>query len=581
MKLPHPDERRRALEARNPTWQSRTIAQALDAAAAEFPDRPLVITDDRTYTYRDIAEWSERLANGLIALGVEPGEHVALIMANYPEFVATKFAIARAGATCIPVNFLFRANELGYVLRQSDAVALIAMDRFRDLDYLGAFDAVMPGWESAGGGEVIPKLREVVIFSPDGEVRAGARPFAALEELAADAPAGELERRAAAADPATLSDILYTSGTTGSPKGVMITHDMVVRTAYGAAYNRALSDGHRMIHTLPMYHVFGYVECLMASMFVGGAVILRPQFAAAAMLDGVARYKANELVLVPTMTWAILAEAEKGDYDLESLTTVFSSGGAVPDSIWDDIQRLLGPVEITTGYGMTETTAATTCTKPEDPPERLTTTNGGLRLAGVAGDPELGGYLAIYKTIDPQTGEDLAPGEAGELMARGPIVTPGYYNKPEETAAVMDNGWMHTGDIGTLDAEGYLRLVGRIKESYRCGGEMVMPREVESVLEMHSSVDQAHVVGIPDPRMGEIGCAFIVAEEGEQPDPEELISHCKERLARFKVPKYVLFTEAASLPLTATGRVQKFKLVERAKEELASEAQATGAPASS
>jgi fatty-acyl-CoA synthase len=218
---------------------------------------------------------------------------------------------------------------------------------------------------------------------------------------------------------------------------------------------------------------------------------------------------------------------------------------------------------------MTETTASTTCTLPEGPDEFLLTTNGRLKFAGVAGDPKLGGVLARYKTIDPGTRLDLPFGLPGELLARGPIVTTGYYKKDEETRAAVDvDGWLHTGDVGVLTPDGYLTLTGRLKETYRCGGEMVMPREIEELLNEHPLVGQAFVVGLPDMKMGEVGCACILPAGGILPDPQELIYLCASRLARFKVPRHVVFFTAEELPLTATGRAQKFKLADLAKERL-------------
>ncbi|HEX4106562.1 MAG TPA: AMP-binding protein [Solirubrobacteraceae bacterium] len=556
-------ERRERMAARYPAWVPRTISGQLDAAAEERPDAPLIITDERTYSYREVKEWSERLAAGLVELGVKPGDHVAMVMANYPEFIAAKFAIARAGAVTIPVNFLFREHELEYVLRQSDARLLITMNRFRGLEYLKGMDSFIPGWETQGGGENLPLLRHVVVLSTDGEQRAGARTFAELESSAPPP--------VVAGDPLGMSDILYTSGTTGLPKGVIFTHDRVLRVAYGSAYQRALPEGQRMLFSLPMYHVFGYVECLMATLFAGGAVLPQVQFDVEPTLDAIARYQVDELVCVPVMTQALLPVASQGGYDLSSLRCVFSSGGAVPESIWSAIREVFGPQEITTGYGQTETTAATTCVMPEDPPERLLDSHGCYRQAGIAGDPDLGGFLAIYTTVDPETEADLPPGTAGHLLVRGPMVTPGYYNKPDETAAAFTaDGWLRSGDIGTVNERGYLRLTGRIKETYRCGGEMVMPAEVENVLSLHDGVRQALVVGVPNERMGEAGCALIVPVDPDSlPDPQELLDLCTQRLARFKVPRHVLFIEEQDIPLTATGRPQKFKLTELAKERLA------------
>jgi fatty-acyl-CoA synthase len=228
---------------------------------------------------------------------------------------------------------------------------------------------------------------------------------------------------------------------------------------------------------------------------------------------------------------------------------------------------------------MTETTASTTCTLPEGSDSFLLTTNGCLKLAGVAGDSSLGGVLAQYKTIDPQTGADLPPGVTGELVARGPIVTTGYYGKEEETRAAFNrDGWLHTGDVGIITREGYLTLTGRLKETYRCGGEMVMPREIEELLNAHPLVGQAHVVGLPDVRMGEVGCVCILPAGDVLPDPEELIALCASRLARFKVPRHVVFITADELPLTATGRAQKFRLADLARERVAARQDAATSP---
>lgn len=243
-------------------------------------------------------------------------------------------------------------------------------------------------------------------------------------------------------------------------------------------------------------------------------------------------------------------------------------------TIWPEIFELLHPEELTTGYGMTETMGTTTLTLPDGPYEKLVETNGRVRHAGVAGDPALGGCLVVYKTIDTVTGTDLPRGAVGELLARGPGVTEGYYNKPDETAVAIDaEGWLHTGDLGVVDEDDYLRLVGRVKDCYRCGGEQVVPKEIEDVLITHAAVGQALVVPVRDPRMGEVGAAWIVFKEGAGAEPDELIRYCADRLARFKVPKYVLPIAAADIPVTAVGRPRKFLLA-----EMATRAVSTGKP---
>jgi fatty-acyl-CoA synthase len=557
-------ERQDELARRFPGWTPRTLDQILDFATAEFPDREYLVTDERSYSYREIKTWSERIAGGLFEAGVRAGDHVAIVLANQPEFVAVKFAIARVGATCVPINFLNRRDELGYVLGQSDAALLITMDRFRGLDYLAALDELMPGWESRGGGETFPRLKRVVVFPASGApVREGA---ISLAELSAPS---KVYAGVAAPDPGSVSDIIYTSGTTGSPKGVLLTHDMLLRAAFGSVYSRAFDDAWRVVFSLPMYHVYGYVEGLLTVPFVGGAIIPQLTFDPATTLRAIELHRADDVLLVPTMTLLILDELRARPRELPTLRSVISSGQRSPAGIWKEIFALLRPAEVTTGYGMTEVTATMTLTRPDDPFERLLSTNGRMREVGPAGDPALGGKLAVYRVVDPETGRELPPGEVGELRAKGPCVTRGYYNKPEATAAAFDaEGWLRTGDLGRFDADGYLTLVGRLKESYRCGGEQVMPTEVEDVLTSHPAVLQAHVVPVPDARMGEAGAAFVVLRAEPSVEPEALKQLCAERLARFKVPKYVLPIRAEELPTTPSGRARKFLLTRRAIEHL-------------
>ncbi len=553
------NHRQAVLARRFPAWPSRTLDQMLDAAAAEFPSRPYVITDAQTWTYSDIQAWSERLAAGLLAAGVQPGDHVAMLMANHPEFVAVKFAIARVGAVAVPINFLNRRDELGYVLRQSDAVLLVTMDSFRGLDYLGFLDELAPGWVEQGGGTAFPRLKQVVVFPASGQaVRAGAKALGSLSDGASPWQA------ITHPGPASNSDIIYTSGTTGSPKGVMLSHDMMLRAAFGSAWGRAFEDSRRVLFSLPMYHVYGYVEGLLSVLFVGGAIVPRLKFDAVDTLEAVARHGVNDLLLIPTMTLALIDELKSRPYVLDRLHAVLSSGGRSPAYIWQDIVDHLRPLEITTGYGMTEVTASSTVTRPDDPMSRLLSTNGRLRDVGPAGAGGPDGKLVVYRVVNPDTGQDVALGDIGELLARGPGVTAGYYNKPEATAeAFTADGWLLTGDLARMDAEGYLTLAGRRKESYRCGGEQVLPSDAEDLLATHPAVWQAHVVPVPDERMGEVGVACVVLREQATVTPAELTAFCAQGLARFKVPRHILLMKAEDIPVTPSGRARKFLLVQQ------------------
>lgn len=562
-------ERRAAIDARHPVWIPRTLAGALDAACAEFADRPFVVTEDGTWTYAQIRDWSARLAGGLRDLEVGRGDHVAVVLANVAEFVAVRYAIARLGAVTVPINVANRAAELGLILRRSDASVLITMDRFRDLDHLAMLDALAPGWESSGGGDAFPELRHVVVHPMDG--REGApRAVRTLGDLAGAEPVVEAVGNPVGA-PDAVADVLFTSGTTGEPKGVQLTHDMLLRTAYGSTWGRAYTDAHRVVFSLPLFHVYGYVEGLLTVPFVGGCVVMRRTFDPAAILDAIADHRADDALMIPTMTAELIRVQRAAPRDLSSLTHLYSSGGVSPHGIWAEIDEVLSPGEVVTGYGMSETTASTTCTWPEDPPERRMTTNGRMKRAGVAGDPALDGRLVVYKVIDTATGDDLPYGSVGELVCRGPGVTAGYYRNPEATAAAFTpadehaaRGWLRTGDLGILDADEYLHLVGRTKDSYRCGGEQVVPGDVETVLARHPSVHQAFVVPVPDARRGEVGWAWIVPRDGYGVDAEVLVAWCAEHLARFKVPRHVAEIAAADVPLTPSGRPRKFLLAERA-----------------
>lgn len=555
-------DRQAALAARFPSWQLMPLHGILDRACADFAMRPYVRTDQGVWSYTDIAKWSKSLAGGLERLGVAAGDRVAMIMANYPEFVALKFAISRLGAIAVPINILNRRDEIAYALTQSKAKVLVTMDRFRGNCYLDALDNLIPGWENAAGSSALSALRHIVVFET-GE--AASRPETKNFSILG---AGE-DNRNRAVDPASICDIIYTSGTTGPPKGVMLSHDMLSRTAFGAAYARAFVDEHSILFSLPMYHVFGYVEGMLAVPWVGGSIMPQLRFDAEASLEAIEKYSICDALMIPTMTLALLDAASRKSYDLASLHFMLASGGRAPVRIWDQVRDVLGVREITTGYGMTETTATAVLTLPNDPIVRVKTTNGCLRNVGPAGDLQADGLLVNYKAIDPDSGQVLPPGTTGELVAKGIGVTSGYYDMAEATtAAFTADGWLRTGDLGSIDSEGYLSLQGRLKDSYRCGGEQVMPTEVEDVLTGHPEVSQAHVVPITDERMGEVGVGFVVLHDMATVTPDELHSLVSARLARFKIPKHILIVTAEQIPTTASGRARKFLLSEMAVKML-------------
>ena len=555
--------RRAALEARYPAWEPATLSEFLRRTTAEFSERPFVITDAKTVSYADVDAWATELADGLAALGVRPGDRVGVLMANYLEFVPVKFAIARAGAVAIPFNYLYRTDELGYVLGQSRCQVLVTMTSFSGLDYLAMLDAIAPGWE-AGQTAQLPDLRHVVLLDTGGQRTAGVLDVAGLAKLGREHPGAADAGGVSPADP---GDILYTSGTTGLPKGVVVTHDAVLRTSYASALTRAYQDGRRILFSLPCYHMFGYVEGLLSVMFVGGAIIPRTAFSPADYFASIERHRATEILAVPTMTVALLEYPGRSGCDLSSLTAILSGAAPAPVWVWEKVRSELGISEITTGYGMTECGGAMTLTLPEDPLEFHAATVGRPKLAGAAGVAP-SRDLCVYKTADPITGEDLPEGAEGELVSTGPTHMLGYWDKPAETAQALRDGWVYSGDLGLVQPDGYLRVTGRSKELYKSGGELVMPKEIEDLLTQHPGVSQAFVVGVADERWGDAGCAWIVPEPGVAVSAEDLIALCKEKLARFKVPRHVLFAAPGDLPTTPTGKVQKFRLSQRASKQI-------------
>ncbi len=563
--------RRAALEDRHRPWRSRTVSALLDSVVADYPDRPFVITEHGTLSYAELAGRAARLTRGLVASGLLPGERVGLYLPNGADMIAARFAVAQAGAVAVPISFRLQARELAQLLTLSEASTLVTMEAFREIDALDALDSIAPGWDQPGGQHALPHLRVIATAPEPGS--AGRRPGSVtLGQLERDQDPeldAELARRATAASPGDVATIFYTSGTTGLPKGVLSTHDMELRSAYGSAYTRAFEDGRRVLFALPLNHCFAYIEGLIAVMFVAGTVIVQATFDPAASLAAIEQHQVGEVLFVPTMSLAVVAAARTSSYDVSCLHSVMSAASAAPASLWSELAKLLEVEQLVTAYGMTETSAASTFTLPGGPLDDLEQTVGYPKPGGIASDPALDGRVIDYKTVDPVSGADLPPGTEGELAARGPVITPGYFQQPEATAAAMlPGGWLLSGDLGYIRADGALVLTGRAKDLYKCGGELVMPAEVEEVLNRRSDVVQAFVVGVPDARMGEVGCAWVVPERGAELDPEEVMAACRGELARFKVPAYVFMVSADELPLTISGKVQKFRLAERAIEQL-------------
>ena len=544
------DERRAAMERRHPIWVSMTLDRYLERAAKEFADRPLIITDDGSRTYAEVDVEATRIAQMLRNRGVQPGDRVALLMANYPITVALLFGIWRAEATAVPLNTLYRPDELGFVLGQSAPRLVIAMRRFLKRDFAAEIPAVLPSG--------------IDLLFYDPEAPATSDLVTAIDAVTTIDPTGLAD---AAKIPAV---IMYTSGTTGSPKGVMLSHDNLLRAVYAGAHHQAFEDGRRAIFSLPLYHGFGLVVGLLSGMVVGGSIVPLSRFDPRAMLAGIARHRATYLMGVPTMTVAMLEVAEQEAFDLSSLTAIHSAAAPTPSWVWRRIQTVFGCGEIFTSYGQTEATATIICTQPGDELEVVATTQGIIVKGGVAGIPERGGDIAEFRIVDPVSGDASPPGTAGEIWTRGPMNSLGYLDRPADTAALFaEGGWLRTGDRGYFREDGNLLLTGRTKELFKSRGELVSPKEIEEVITTHTGIREAYVIGMPDDRYGECGCAWLVSADVVPPSVADVLAYLAERLPRYKMPRDIWFIDAADLPKTGTGKVQKNLLKDRADRLLA------------
>jgi len=564
------DERIKKNLQRVPVWERKTLGNRFDDFVKTNSTSDYIVTKERVFSYRETGKMINLAAKGLIKIGINNREHVGQIMANYPEAVFTKFAAAKIGAVNVPFNYRMLAEEMRYVLHQSDSVCLVTMDEWGAINYIDILKQICPELLRGLPSSEFPLLRNIVVFSPKNKKYEGTIDFYDLIQMGRDTNDEELARIQSQVNyPDEVVDILYTSGTTGKPKGVMLTHDMLWRKSYSSLLGRAIEEGRRVLMSLPLYHVFGLVEGVLAMPWVNGAIVLQQAWDPETALELIQSCNATDILCVPTMGLDLLNVPNINRYDLDSLKAMYCAGAPAPLSLWERLIEELGLEYLNTGYGMTETTSAPIQSPYYATAQQIATRVGVLIPGGAAGVREYGGKCVEYKTIDPFTGKDLPPGSVGEWACRGNVVTTGYYKKPLETSEVLDkDGWLRSGDLGIIHEDGFLEISGRSKELYRIGGENVSPKEIEEVISKNPKVNQAYVVGVPDERMGEVGMAFIELKRGEECAVGEIIDFCKNKLARFKIPKYVMFISAEDLPITGTGKIQKFKLQEIGKRHL-------------
>ncbi|MGC8476503.1 MAG: AMP-binding protein [Acetobacteraceae bacterium] len=535
----------------------QTVGANLAATAARFPDRPALIVPSRDvrWSYAELLSRAEAFAAGLLALGLEPGDRVGIWSPNNPEWVVTQFATALGGLILVNINPAYRLTELEYALTKVGCRALVTATAFKSSDYIGMLNALAPELAQASPGDLhaarLPELRGVIQIG--GPAAPGTLDFAAVAgDAAARARLAAIAPRLQFDDPI---NIQFTSGTTGAPKGATLTHHNILNNGYFIGEAMRLTEQDRLCIPVPLYHCFGMVLGNLACTTHGAAMVYPGEgFDPLATLRTVAEERCTGLHGVPTMFIAELDHPEFRSFDLSSLRTGIMAGSPCPIEVMRRAVAEMHLSEITIAYGMTETSPVSFQTTADDPLERRVSTVGRIHP-----------HVEV-KIVDAE-GKVVPRGTPGELCTRGYLVMQGYWGDPERTAEAIDAArWMHTGDLATIDAEGYCNIVGRIKDMIIRGGENVYPREIEEFLYRHPDIQDVQVFGVPDPRYGEEIAAWIRPRPGASLTPEAVVAFCAGQIAHYKVPRHIRLVEA--FPMTVTGKVQKYLMREQMAAEL-------------
>lgn len=560
-------ERRTALEKQFPTWPRGTLATHFQKACTQYKDRPFIIMPEANTTYGEIWENAYKYAKALLNLGVKRRDHIAILMENDPVYPSLMIASSLIGAVFIPINIMLGKDELEYILSQSDTNFLISHQATKGNKHADLIAGLLdnPAFQKES------QLHQVICIQNENESLDDR--FLSWEAFCQGAESikdDEIDQRwHESLYPDEVGAIIYTSGSTGKSKGVMLTHDMLLRSSYSTCMSRAIEDGRVTFAPLPFYHCFNLIEGILAMSFVGGSVVAPPGFSPLFALEMMEKFKANDFLCVPSMLVPLLNHPRISEFDLSNLFAIWCGAAPAPVPVWQRAKEVLGVTEVCTGYGQTEVTSSGVTTEVGDPIKLVSSRVGRPKIGGVSGLPEYNGSTVQYKTIDRDTGKNLPPGTVGELAVRGATVTHGYYNKQAETAQAIDkDGWLRTGDVGRIDENGYIEILGRSKDLYKVSGELVSPGEVEEVISKHPAVNLVAVIGVPDLVTTEAGAAFIELRSEESCSRKEIIDWCSSRIARFKIPRHVWFVEASDWPMTSTGKIQKFRLREIAEDKL-------------
>lgn len=552
----------------HPPLLEMTIGQALEQAELRWPDVPALVSrhQDLRFTWRELKDAADAFALGLLALGLARGDRVGVWAPNCAEWTIAQFATARAGIILVNINPAYRLAELDYTLQKVGVKALICAASFKSSDYLAMVEEIVTALANVDGDLVcpgLPALRHVIKIG--GSARAGWLDFESVTALGRQRPRGELADLAKSLSPGDAINIQFTSGTTGLPKGATLSHRNILNNAYFVGVAMGLGEGDRLCVPVPLYHCFGMVMSNLTCL-LHGATIVYPSagFDPVAVLETVEAERCTALHGVPTMFIAELEHPDFAQYDLASLRTGIMAGATCPMEIMTKVMTRMHMRDVGVAYGMTETSPVSFQTALSDPVERRVSTIGRVQP-----------HLEV-KIIDPETGEIVPRGVPGELCTRGYSVMLGYWDDPERTSEAIRDGWMHTGDLAVIYAEGYGEIVGRSKDMIIRGGENVYPREIEEYLFRHSAVEDVQVVGVPDQKFGEEICACIRLRSGACMTEQEVKDFCRGQIAHYKVPRYVRFMHA--FPMTITGKVQKHLLRDQIAQTLSADLAGTADP---
>ena len=537
----------------------KTIGRVFEEQVALHSDEDFLIYADRglRFTFRAFNDRVNRLAKGFLAIGIRKGDHVGLWATNVPDWLTVFFATAKIGAVLVTVNTAYRLHELEYLIEQSDITTLCLIDGYRDSNYVSMVNELIPELKTAQRGKLssarYPCLKNLVFIGP--EKHRGMFNTQELLLLGSQVEDGELDRIKNSLNCQEVVNMQYTSGTTGFPKGVMLTHHNILNNGFTIGENLKLTHADRLCLCVPLFHCFGLVLCMMSVITHGASVVAVEQFDPLLVLASVQQEKCTVLCGVPTMFIAELNHPMFKMFDMSSLRTGIMAGSPCPTEVMRRVIEEMNMREITIVYGLTETSPGMTQSRTDDPLEDRVNTVGRA-FPGVE-----------VKVINPETGEECPVGVNGEMCCRGYNIMKGYYKMPEATFQVIDkNGYLHSGDLGFKDEKGNFHITGRIKDMIIRGGENIYPREVEEYLRGIEAIKDVQVVGIPSAKYGEEVAAFIILKDGALLTEEEVLDFCRGRISRYKIPTHLFFVD--DFPMTASGKVQKYKLKDRAVSHL-------------